>query len=80
MVVELEDRCCIKRCRAESGLIYYGIGICQFHWSKACQVERKTKIIARKIVYKRVIPAAQKRMREVRSMNIATTKKDKSRS
>ena len=34
---DMRDWCQIKRCRHESGLIYKGVGLCDAHWTAACQ-------------------------------------------
>lgn len=34
---ELRDWCQVKRCRKESDLIYKGAGLCDEHWTAACQ-------------------------------------------
>ncbi len=73
-MVDLEDRCCIKRCRNESDMIYFSIGICQRHWTRACKV-RKTE--TRKVVYTHVIPAAQRAMKAYRTLEIRNRKKTK---
>ena len=55
---ELRDRCCWRKCRTESDIIYLGIGLCNDHWERACSVYLPTK----DYVQKRVIPQAAKRM------------------
>lgn len=56
---QLRDRCCWKRCRAESDLIYYGAGLCDEHWTLACSVYLDTK----EFILPRVIPEAAEAIR-----------------
>lgn len=35
---ELKDRCCWKRCRDVSDMIFYGVGLCNRHRGQACEV------------------------------------------
>lgn len=34
---ELRYSCQVKRCRQESAIIYKGVGVCDAHWTEACQ-------------------------------------------
>lgn len=36
------EKCCVKKCRRESGVVYMGRGVCDFHWEKICELEQKT--------------------------------------
>ena len=36
---DLKDRCCWKRCREASDLVYFDVGLCQHHWERWCELE-----------------------------------------
>ena len=42
MTDDLRERCCWKRCRQPSDLVFLGVGICQAHYSQACTVFKPT--------------------------------------
>ena len=67
---DLKDRCCWKRCRAESDLIFMGAGLCDTHYELAGSTFKGTYEYA----VDRVIPAAARVMREQNEINTKETK------
>lgn len=63
---EIRDRCCWKRCREESTLIYYGAGLCDEHFEQATSVYKHTA----EYLIPRVIPAAARLIREQHTRNL----------
>lgn len=64
----LRDRCCWKRCRAESDLIFMGAGLCDEHWKAACAVYQDTT----SYIIARVIPAAASEIQSRRTVEATT--------
>ena len=63
---ELRDRCCFKRCRQESALIFYGVGLCDAHYSQACSVFKPTH----EYLIPRVVPAAARLIQDQHESNL----------
>lgn len=63
---EIRDRCCWKRCRQESDLIFMGTGLCDEHWALACSTFKSTYEYA----LPRVVPAAARAMREQHEIDL----------
>lgn len=58
--IDIRERCCWKRCRDLSAIIYYGAGLCDEHWHHACSVY----LPLLDFLLPRVIPEAAEVMRE----------------
>lgn len=63
---EIRDRCCFKRCREESTLIYYGAGLCDAHFEQACSVFKHTA----EYLIPRVIPPAARLIQDQHDRNL----------
>lgn len=62
---EIRDRCCWKQCRQESGLIFYGAGLCDAHFSQACTVFKPIH----EYLIPRVIPLAAELIQDQHTQN-----------
>lgn len=73
MTSDIRDRCCWRspRCLAESDLIYYGVGLCDEHWTMACSVYLDTLTF----ILPRVIPEAAEMIRAQDERNKAKRNK-----
>lgn len=60
----IEERCQWRRCRSESMLIYFGIGLCPKHWIYACEVSLGHGVETRILVYHKVNKSAQPIMKQ----------------
>jgi hypothetical protein len=67
---QLKDRCCWKRCRQESDMIFMGAGLCDAHWEQAGSSYKSSFEYA----VDRVIPEAARAMREQNDINTKETK------
>lgn len=59
----LRDRCCFNYCKKDAALIYWDIGLCLDHWTKACSISEGKNIKTRIYVYKHLSRAAKAHMR-----------------
>jgi hypothetical protein len=65
---EIKDRCCWKRCRQESDLIFMGAGLCDEHYERAGSTYKS----AYEYAVDRVIPEAARAMRDQNIINQGT--------
>lgn len=63
--MDVRDRCCWKRCRDTSDIIFLGAGLCDSHFVRACQVYLPTT----DFILGRVIPEAVLVIREQIKVN-----------
>jgi len=63
---EIRDRCCWKRCRQESDLIFYGAGLCDKHYGQACSVFKHPA----EYLIPRVVPQASRLIAETHERNL----------
>ena len=57
-MTDLRDRCCFKRCRQPSSIIFMGAGLCDGHWEQTCSVYKPSY----DYLLPRVIPEARSEM------------------
>ncbi len=63
---DIRIRCCWKRCREESDMIFMGAGMCDEHYALAISTFKQTYEYA----VDRVIPEAARAMREQNKINL----------
>lgn len=69
--MDIEDRCCWRKCRQDSSVIFMGAGVCDEHWRMAAEVYLPTM----DYLLPRVVPEARSAIEQQHARNEADSRK-----